>query len=99
MKIQEIVILGKTYSFYTDDPAQLDKMGTELNAELEILEAKYNNFTRDHLLLLQLLRDRLDDYQAVPQSAEENQDYLPPKEDKDSEQLDLEIEDILNTEI
>ena len=100
MKKQEVMILGKSYSFFSDDPDRLCEMGEELNEELEILKDKYDQFPRDHLLLLHLLRLKFNqpDETRERQGKEEALDTDQPKDSGESQQLDLEIDDILNSE-
>jgi len=100
MKKQEVMILGKSYSFFTDKPERLSDMGEELNEELEILKEKYDQFPRDHLLLLHLLRLKLNQpsEKGERQKKVEALETDQPKDSEESQQLDLEIDDILNSE-
>ncbi len=99
MKKQEVMILGKSYSFFSDDPERLGGMGEELNEELEILKDKYDQFPRDHLLLLHLLRLKFNQPNETRERQEEEAlDTDQPKDSGESQQLDLEIDDILNSE-
>ncbi|MCF7918600.1 MAG: cell division protein ZapA [Candidatus Cloacimonetes bacterium] len=97
MKSLEVMILGKSYSFNSDDPERLQLMGEELNEELEQMKEKYSQFPRDHLLLLRLLRMRLEQPEEYVAVKEKEKVYLTDQKES-GEQLDLEIDDILNSE-
>jgi cell division protein ZapA (FtsZ GTPase activity inhibitor) len=99
MKKQEVMILGKSYSFFSDNPERLCDMGEELNIELEILKEQYSQFPRDHLLLLHLLRLKFEQLGEIGKRQEEEVlDNDQPNDSGESQQLDLEIDDILNSE-
>jgi cell division protein ZapA (FtsZ GTPase activity inhibitor) len=95
MKSLEVTILGKSYSFFSDDLGRLETLGEELDEELELLQEKYSQFSREHILLLYLLRLRLG--QSPVYLEREEKAFTPDQEEK-TEQLDLEIDDILNSE-
>lgn len=101
MKNQEITILGKSYSFFTDEPEYLAMLGNDLTRKLEELKEKYSQFSRDHLLLLYLLRKEIENSEGEdnPQHERAIISDQEAETNNNDEQLGLEIDDILNTEL